>query len=137
MHGFYALERSKDIVFINAAGPWNLKCALQYQKDYGRIVHDHKGKMGELFVVSGEGLFIPEVYEQLASGLSYSISKGLSFVAVVFENCSTVRTSKRQFREFYQNHGIEVEFFETRQQAYHWLCFERHCCGQEAPSLAS
>ena len=109
-------------MFTVAVGPWNAECVDSFMRDYYQLVQPiHGSRWADLIVLHGESLLIPSAEQLLAKAVNYSVSRGLSDVALVLSHSIVQHSAEVQFLRVYQNSGLNLRIFANDEQALGWL----------------
>ncbi|MDO6567004.1 hypothetical protein Q4561_08020 [Alteromonas sp. 1_MG-2023] len=122
VHGSFVVTRCGNVMLTQAYGPWNRECVDSLVLDYRQKSIDmHGSKWGDIVVLEGESLLIPDAESLLTERLSAVHHLGLSHLALVLESSLVKSTTRNQLEVVYRQTGVDFSFFETYEEARTWL----------------
>ncbi|GAB5380512.1 MAG: hypothetical protein Alis3KO_26520 [Aliiglaciecola sp.] len=121
-HGELNLSVDGQLLIIDGAGPANLEMVLKYQRSVigyrEQIMH---APWASLVLLHGMPLVPPEAKIILSETIKKAKTMHLQATAVVLVEVEFADVVKGFWNEIYQDAGVRYRFFDTEQQARHWL----------------
>ena len=133
VHGSFVVTRCGNVMLTQAYGPWNSECVDGLALDYrGKSVDMHGSSWGDIVVLEGESLLIPDAESLLAERISAVHRLGLSHLALVLESSLVKSTTRNQLEVVYRQTGVNFSFFDTYKEAKAWLTHLGYVLDEEA-----
>ncbi|MBQ4829145.1 hypothetical protein J8L84_07640 [Alteromonas sp. MMG017] len=122
VHGSFVVTRCGNVMLTQAYGPWNCECVHGLVLDYReKSIDMHGSHWGDIVVLEGESLLIPDAESLLAERISAVRHLGLSHLALVLESSLVKSTTRNQLEAVYRKTGVDFSFFDTYEEARAWL----------------
>ena len=122
VHGSFVVTRCGNIMLTQAYGPWNSECVNGLVLDYrDKSIDMHGSNWGDIVVLEGESLLIPDAENLLAERISAVRHLGLTHLALVLESSLVKSTTRNQLAAVYRQTGVDFTFFDTYPEARAWL----------------
>ena len=118
-HGDFKIEIDKDVIVIDAWGPWNQEFFTQFHQQLYTVVHQLTVDIyGALVVIHGQGLPVNDAIDEHIAFLSQG---NVTALAVDLSCCSTAGLSQDVFSKIYTQSKLNFKFFDDNQAAKAWL----------------
>lgn len=120
--GCYVIEQKNNILLVDAQGPFNEITAKKYHQDI--MLHTDKMSRepwGSLITFRGNGIFTPDVEQQLRETTQYRQKRGMIAIAVVILNSAYADVQQMQLQQIYRDCNISFHVFSDTQSATDWL----------------
>ena len=122
VHGSFVVTRCGNVMLTQAYGPWNCECVDGLVLDYrDKSIDMHGSNWGDIVVLEGESLLIPDAESLLTERISAVRHLGLSHLALVLESSLVKSTTQNQLEAVYRQTGVDFSFFDTYEEARAWL----------------
>ncbi|CAD5248650.1 conserved hypothetical protein [Alteromonas sp. 38] len=120
-------------MLTQAYGPWNSECVDGLVLDYrGKSINMHGSRWGDIVILEGESLLIPDAESLLAERISAVRHLGLSHLALVLESSFVKSTTRNQLDAVYRQTGVDFSFYDTYAEARAWLTHLGYTLDEEA-----
>lgn len=118
----FIIERNSQILHIKAVGPWTFEAF----KEYTRLTQSHGKSLKSkpwaiLLELQYKCILTPEAREALIHSGIRKMEENLRLVAILEEDMEKAFMTKLQFSDLYAKVGIDVGFFQEKDEAMHWL----------------
>lgn len=121
-HGELHIEVEDRLLIIEGKGPWNLDAIDICMVENDKKVTDLCGQpWGVLFVAKGDAIMVPEARNKLIEIIKQETQKGRVATVLVIEQSSVPLLVEAQFKDVYTSAGNEYGYFQTKNDAQHWL----------------
>lgn len=121
-HGSYVIEQQKNILLVDAQGPFNEVTAEKYHQDIKQVTESMSGEpWGSLITFRGNSIFTPEAEQQLKETTQYRQKKGMIAIAVVILNSAYADMQQMQLQRIYHDCEIAFHVFSNSNSASDWL----------------
>ena len=118
-HGDFKIKIDKNVILIDAWGPWNQEFFTQFHRQLYLAVHQLTVDIyGALVVIHGQGL---PVNDAIDDHIAFLRQGNVRALAVDLSCCSTAGLSKDVFSKIYTQSELNFEFFDDNQAAKKWL----------------
>ena len=122
--GKYRIEQQNNILLIDIdeQGTFNDVISEQYHKDIKIITQKMRNNpWASLISFKGNGVFTPEVEENLIETTHYRVENGMVAIAAVIIDSAYADTLQMQLQRIYQNCSVQFHFFSDTKNAKYWL----------------
>jgi hypothetical protein len=121
-HDHYTIERSNNVLIVDAKGPFNEDTAKSYHADITQLVEKMSGDpWGSLVVFRGSTVFTPEAERQLIETTRYRQKKGMIAIAIVMMSSTCAEIKQMQLQRIYGDCCITFHVFSDTDSAKAWL----------------
>lgn len=121
-HGRYVIEQKKNILLVDAQGPFNEVTVEKYHQDIKQLTEKMSGEpWGSLITFRGNSIFTPDAEQQLRETTQYRQKKGMIAIAVVILNSAYADMQQMQLQRIYHDCQIEFHVFSDSESATDWL----------------
>lgn len=121
-HGSYSIEQQKNILLIDAQGPFNDVVTERYHEDIKLITKQMRhAPWASLVSFKGNGVFTPDAENNLIETTQYREQNGMIAVAAVILNSAYADILQMQLQRIYQSCNIQFNFFSDTKNAKKWL----------------
>ncbi|WP_100658526.1 hypothetical protein [Alteromonas flava] len=119
-HGTYSIEQRKNILIVDAAGPFNEEFIQAYKVDLEKHLSKLKNQCwAQMMTLHGLSLLTPEAEKALIFSLKLLRERGLAATAIIPR--SSFLIVKEHISRVYSLAGVRHGFFERESQAHDWL----------------
>ena len=119
IHGDCEIKVEGNIVHINLEGPFNIEFFSFMHKELLAIGDQiNKDHYAVILSPKGEAVIVDQAFKYHTDFLLQRTPKA---VAINLENCETKVVTESICEKIYQQAGINHQFFNSHQQALHWL----------------
>lgn len=120
--GSYSIVQDKNILLVDAQGPFDEAMIQQYHQD---IAHYTKkmssAPWASLITFKGKGVFTPDAEENLIATTHFRMENGMVAIAAVINNTTNGDILQMQLQRIYQSCRIKFHFFSDTRNAKIWL----------------
>jgi len=122
--GSYRIEQQNNILLIDIdeQGTFNDVISEQYHNDIKTITQKMRNNpWASLISFKGDGVFTPEVEQNLIDTTHYRVENGMVAIAAVIIDSAYADTLQMQLQRIYQNCAVQFYFFSDTKNAKQWL----------------
>jgi hypothetical protein len=121
-HGTFKLNVEKNILYVDAKGPFNDQFILKYSI----AIEDHIRSLehsdwSQIVVLHELSLYTPQAEQALIKSAIDRRKRGLVDIAFVLKDTKSTFLIQIQLSRCYSEGGVNHQFFDTQAQAKEWL----------------
>ena len=120
-HGSFSLKVEKEILFVDATGPFNEEIALLYLSQYRDIIMKFQPK-AQISTLHGSCIFSRELQEHLRKLHEWNFETGNIIEAIILDTDISEHTLfKKQLERTRINTNAPYALFDTQEEAFRWV----------------
>ena len=120
-HGEFTIRSCGRVVRVDARGPWNSECTIDYVRELRACMEDIPTPFGVLMVSHEQPILGPEGEEILRLSVRERVSFGCAAQATVLLERSTAAIALAQYQRVYVPERLQHAIFPAIAPATRWL----------------
>lgn len=120
-HGEYRVRVEKNMLLVEAKGPFNSEVVANYTADMALAVKQVTAPWCQLVILHQEGLFTLDAEKQMYSTISTRKDLGMSASAIVIIGASARFAIEMQISRIYNDLQVKHQYFDNEEEARVWL----------------
>lgn len=120
-HGEYTMRRCGRVVRVDAWGPWNVECTLDYAQQLRACMESMPKPFGMLMISNLQPILGPEAEAVLLQNVCERVLLGCTAQATVLLDSDTAGVATAQYQHVYTKAGLRHRIFDAVAPAVQWL----------------
>jgi len=120
-HGEYRIVNEKNMLLVEAKGPFNSEIVANYAADMELAVQQVVAPWVQLIILHQEALFTPDAERQMYRTISKRKALGMSASAIVIIGASARFAIELQISGIYNDLQVRHQYFDNQKAARDWL----------------
>jgi len=120
-HGEYRISVEKNMLLVEAKGPFNSEIVASYTTDMALAVKQVVAPWSQLIVLHQEGLFTPSAEKQMYSTIRARKDLGMCASGIVIIGAIARFAIEMQISRIYNDLQVKHQYFDNEKEARDWL----------------
>jgi hypothetical protein len=120
-HGQFVIHTDRRILRVDAWGPWNLECTLDYSREMKRHIETMPTPFAILAISHEQAVLGPEAEAILRYNVRWRVSHGCTAQATVLEDLGETAVARSLYKRLYVPEGLIHGVFRDVAGGAQWL----------------